>query len=131
MTKSVFQIAILKKFLKPSVGCDLPGRLRLCFRRQRALLEQALPYLHYVQEVLMMLDGVKKIEINPRIGTVLVLYDTERLSSKDILHWVDVIIDTGVRLAQEAEQLGITDERSLEAMMRKRLSHQLPQKKKG
>lgn len=127
----MFEAGLLKRCLKPKVGCDLPGRLRLCFPRYSMLPEKAVPYLHYVQDVLMMLEGMTRVEINPRIGTVLVLYDAHTLSSGDILHWVDVVIDTGVQLAKETERNGIRDEQKLEFLMRRRLNLRLPKGKKG
>ena len=41
----------LRHCLKPRVECDLPGRLRMRFRHSEQLPKEALPYLHYVQDV--------------------------------------------------------------------------------
>lgn len=65
----------LRHCLKPRVECDLPGRLRMRFRHSEQLSKEALPYLHYVQDVLTMLPGVTDVTVNARIGTALVLYD--------------------------------------------------------
>ena len=63
----------LRHCLKPRVECDLPGRLRMRFRHSEQLSKEALPYLHYVQDVLTMLPGVTDVTVNARIGTALVL----------------------------------------------------------
>ena len=67
----------LRHCLKPRVECDLPGRLRMRFRHSEQLSKEALPYLHYVQDVLTMLPGVTDVTVNARIGTALVLYDAQ------------------------------------------------------
>ena len=77
----------LRHCLKPRVECDLPGRLRMRFRHSEQLPKEALPYLHYVQDVLTMLPGVTDVTVNTRIGTVLVLYDAQTTSSRQILRW--------------------------------------------
>ena len=77
----------LRHCLKPRVECDLPGRLRMRFRHSEQLSKEALPYLHYVQDVLTMLPGVTDVTVNARIGTALVLYDAQTTSSRQILRW--------------------------------------------
>ena len=75
----------LRLCLKPGIECNLPGRLRLSFGKYRLLPKEAAPYLHYIRDVLRLLPGVSDAEINPRIGTVLIRYDTEITSSRAIL----------------------------------------------
>ncbi|MDO5300144.1 MAG: heavy metal-associated domain-containing protein [Clostridia bacterium] len=118
--------------LKPAVSCNLPGRLRMTFRSYKLLPKEALPYLHYIRDVLTMLPGVTDVQINPRIGTVLVLYDPETTASRQILRWVDIVVDTGLELAGEMDwQHMAADEADLERMVRSRLILRLPQAKEG
>ncbi len=91
----------LRHCLKPRVECDLPGRLRIRFRHSEQLPKEALPYLHYVQDVLTMLPGVTDVTVNARIGTALVLYDAQTTNSRPILRWVDIVVDTGLEIAKE------------------------------
>ena len=42
--------SFIRLCLKPSVECDLPGRLRLRFGRFEMLPSAALPYLHYIED---------------------------------------------------------------------------------
>lgn len=35
------------------------------------------------------------------IGTVLVLYDAQTIGSRQILRWVDIVVDTGLEIAKE------------------------------
>lgn len=118
--------------LKPAVSCNLPGRLRMTFRSYKLLPKEALPYLHYIRDVLTMLPGVTDVQINPRIGTVLVLYDPEMTAPRQILRWVDIVVDTGLELAGEMDwQHMAADEADLERMVRSRLILRLPQAKEG
>lgn len=45
------ETALIRHYLKPTVTSDLPGRLRLSFKGYQMLPKEALPYLHYVQDV--------------------------------------------------------------------------------
>lgn len=120
----------LRHCLKPRVECDLPGRLRMRFRHSEQLSKEALPYLHYVQDVLTMLPGVTDVTVNARIGTVLVLYDAQTTSSRRILRWVDIVVDTGLEIAKEIKPEEV-NEQKLEQIVRQRLILRLPQVKEG
>ena len=120
----------LRHCLKPRVECDLPGRLRIRFRHSEQLSKEALPYLHYVQDVLTMLPGVTDVTVNARIGTALVLYDAQTTSSRQILRWVDIVVDEGIRLSKENIWQGAS-EAELEEIVRKRLILRLPLQKEG
>lgn len=122
--------SFLRLCLHPRVECDLPGRLRVSFCKYRLLPKEALPYLHYIQDVLTLLPGVTGAEINPRIGTVLVLYDAALTSSRAILRWVDIVVDEGIRISKE-ELWQNAGEKELEEIVRKRLILRLPQQKEG
>lgn len=120
----------LRHCLKPRVECDLPGRLRMRFRHSEQLSKETLPYLHYVQDVLTMLPGVTDVTVNARIGTALVLYDALTTSSRQILRWVDIVVDTGLEIAKEIKPEEV-DEQKLEQIVRQRLILRLPQVKEG
>ena len=101
----------LRHCLKPRVECDLPGRLRMRFRHSEQLSKEALPYLHYVQDVLTMLPGVTNVTVNARIGTALVLYDAQTTSSRQILRWVDIVVDTGLEIAKEIKPEEVNEQK--------------------
>ena len=122
--------SFLRLCLHPKVECDLPGRLRISFSKYHLLPKEALPYLHYVQDVLTMLPGVTDVTVNARIGTALVLYDAQTTSSRQILRWVDIVVDTGLEIAKELKPEEI-DEQKLEQIVRQRLILRLPQVKEG
>ena len=120
----------LRHCLKPRVECVLPGRLRMRFRHSEQLPKEALSYLHYVQDVLKMLPGVTEVTVNARIGTVLVIYDAGTTNTRQILRWVDIVVDTGLEIAKEIKPEEV-DEESLERVVRQQLILRLPQGKEG
>lgn len=97
------ETALIRHYLKPAVTSDLPGRLRLSFKGYQMLPKEALPYLHYVQDVMTMLPGVRDAQVNPRIGTALVTYDASMTNREEILRWIATAVDTGLELAQEVD----------------------------
>ena len=119
--------AFIRRSLKPRVDCDIPGRLRLSFTRHALLPEAAKPYLHYVEDVLKLLPGVMEVRLNPRIGTILVLYTPGEAGSKQILRWVGIVVDTGLEIARELEGTEVVDEDTLAERVRRRLVLRLPQ----
>ena len=118
--------SFIRLCLKPSVECDLPGRLRLRFGRFELLPKAALPYLHYIEDRLCMLAGVREVRVNARIGTILILYDAQMTSSAAILHWVDAVVEEGLRMAREKDWSKAVDEAELVHLARRRLTMLLP-----
>ena len=106
---------------------DIPGRLRLSFARHALLPEAAKPYLHYVEDVLKLLPGVREVRLNPRIGTILVLYTPGEAGSRQILRWVGIVVDTGLEIARELNDTGPVDENVLAERVRRQLVLRLPQ----
>ena len=92
--------------------------------------KEALPYLHYIRDVLTLLSGVTDAQINPRIGTVLICYDANVTNARAILRWVDIVVDEGIRISKENIWQG-ADEETLREIVRKRLILRLPQQKEG
>lgn len=116
----------IRRCLKPRVDCDIPGRLRLSFARHALLPEAAKPYLHYVEDVLKLLPGVREVSLNPRIGTILVLYDPSEAGSRQILRWVGIVMDTGLEIARELDGAEPVDENTLAERVRRQLVLRLP-----
>ena len=119
--------SILKCNLKPRVESNLPGRLRLLFPRYTLLPDSTRPYLHYVEDVLKLLPGVRTVRINARIGTVLVIYDQTICTARQILRWVDIVVDTGIEIAHEMEDEKAKDEAEIASAVRQKLILRLPQ----
>ena len=119
---------ILRCSLKPRVESDLPGRLRMAFPRVPSIPDSAGPYLHYVEDVLKLLPGVHTVKLNTRIGTVLVLYDQAVCSVRQILRWVDIVVDTGLEIARETAEAERKSEAEIASAVRRRLVLRLPQR---
>ena len=115
----------LRRCLKPHVESSLPGRLRICFKKYALLPREALPYLHFIRDVLGLLPGVTGAQANPRIGTVLIHYDARATDERAILRWIDTVVDEGIRLANESFWQN-ADENELQEIVRKRLKLRLP-----
>ena len=122
---------ILRCSLKPRVESDLPGRLRMLFPRYSLLPDSAGPYLHYVEDVLKLLPGVHTVRVNARIGTVLALYDPAACTTRQILRWVNIVVDTGIEIAHEMADAETRDETEIASFVRDRLILRLPQCSEG
>lgn len=125
--------AMIRHWLKPDVTCNLPGRMRMTFRSYKRLPKEAQPYLHYIRDILTLLPGVSDVQINARIGTVLVLYEPKQTSSEQILDWVSTVVEAGLELYRETDwqQAASVSEEEWEKCIRARLVLRLPQVKEG
>ena len=47
-----------------------------------------------------MLPGVKDTVLNPRIGSMLVLYDADVTTPKEIQRWMNAVEDTGLEFVR-------------------------------
>ena len=78
-----------------------------------------------------MLPGVRDAQVNPRIGTALVMYDASMTNREEILRWIATAVDTGLELAQEVDWTkSDVGEEELATMARRRLALRLGQAKK-
>jgi hypothetical protein len=58
---------------------------------------------------------------------VLVLYDQTICTARQILRWVDIVVDTGIEIAHEMEGAEAKDEMDIASIVRQRLILRLPQ----
>ena len=117
---NVFLASLLRKALQPNVSADVPGHLRLQFPTYRLLPDAALPYLHYFDDAMCLLPGVLHAELNPTIGTALIRYDPSVTSRRQILGWMDVLIEEGIRCADD-KTLVLLSEKDMVPKLRERL----------
>lgn len=122
---NALQKRLIEGYLTPENDCDLPGRLRLGFRKYNLLPPEALPYLHYVKDALDMPGGVIDVQLNARIGTALILYDPRVTSSRQIMKWIGIVTDVGLELAGE-QNWQPCDEGRIAQLMRNRLKGYIP-----
>jgi hypothetical protein len=61
---------------------NVPGRLRV----RTTKLKYSIDYASVLCQELEQIEGVKKIEYNPKAGSLIIFYDVQILSSEDILY---------------------------------------------
>ena len=126
----MFEAQIIRWYLKPHIESDLPGRLRMSFAHFHKLPKEALPYLHYVQDVFGMIDGVTEVRVNPQIGTLLIIYDPAQVSSERLQRWLSTVVETGIEIARELETNVPVAEETVRNLAKKRLQSRLSEGQK-
>mgnify|MGYP006869166397 CR=1 FL=1 len=126
----MFEAQMIRWYLKPHIESDLPGRLRMSFAHFHKLPKEALPYLHYVQDVFDMIDGVSEVRVNPQIGTLLIVYESARVSSEGLRCWLNTVVETGVEIARELERSVPVEEETVRNLAKKRLQSRLSEGQK-
>ena len=119
------QEMLLRRFLKPQVVSDIPGRLRIKFSQYKRLPKEAYPYMHYAEEALEMLPGVTKATVNVYTGSILIEYDRKKTSATKVLRWIDIIVDTDVKVDMSYTGERIPSEQELYELGKKVLTNKL------
>jgi copper chaperone CopZ len=120
---------IIKQMLKTDIVSDLPGRLRLKLSHHKNIPGEAFDYVQHVIEAISMLDGVQSVKFNTAIGTALITYESEQLSSQKILGWIEDVTKTGLENTELIKKLGQTDPDYLKAHIEKLLREKLKEKR--
>ena len=76
--------------------------------------------------MLKLLPGVLEVRLNPRIGTILVLYTPREVGARQILRWVGIVVDTGLESARELDGAEPVAESTLAESVRRQLVLRLP-----
>jgi len=83
--------ALFNMFFKFDLVSDLPGRMRLKVAHHKKLPKETQEYQQYGTQVIKKLDGVNKVTFNFITGTVLIEYDKYKLTSEEIIDYLDLI----------------------------------------
>ena len=76
---------------KPRVLHSIPGRMRLQFPRLKRLGEQYLRWADVLCELLKTTEGIENVSSSHVSGTILLHYDLETLTEKEILSFISAI----------------------------------------
>ena len=126
----IVEEGLIRLCLTPKVISDLPGRLRISYPRYKLLPKEALPYLHYAQDAMKLLPGVIGVQLNLRIGTVLITYAAPA-DTDTIFEWYDTLIDTGFEYVNHMDWTQMIDEKELVRVLREHLEQKLRKRKDG
>ena len=98
---------IIKKFFKIVVASESIGRMRLRISNFRCIPTEVIaPYLPALYELLSQVEGVTQVQINDKIGSVLLKYNENQTTGAIILKQVDHFIETGFQVSDE---IGMTE----------------------
>lgn len=70
---------------------SIPGRIRLFIPALDQVPEKMKKYQAYISGILKLKDGINKIEYSYITSKILIEYDKEKLSVKDIVEWLNKI----------------------------------------
>lgn len=101
-----FKTYIIKQFAKVKVVHSIPGRLRLKVCKSVDIPEQFRGYDKFVVVGVKLLNGIKDINFNYLLGTIVLTYDVEQTYEEKILKWIDKIIEVVIKNLNLIEQYG-------------------------
>lgn len=102
---NLFQDIITRGLSRVKVVHRLPGRVRIHI----PILSHASPrwvnQLHLLEKILSVPRGVNQVDIEPRTGNILIVYDPSILNEQDILNGVKAILSWVMRYREEIAAL--------------------------
>ena len=82
----------------------VPGRVRFRHPILKTLSEEDLKMAH---DWITSIEGVFAFEVNPRVGSALILWDSEKLSEEEFLDQLENLITTAVGMMGEGKDLTV------------------------
>lgn len=123
---SGWKAGAVKSFFRVRVHSDIPGRLRLKIKNFHLIpaagVNTSLPY---ISKAFGLLPGVETARLNPKIGSLLVIYDPSVTGTQKILDWIDIMVETGVKYAPAIARSGVRDPARIERFFVDKLQKRL------
>lgn len=105
----MFKKMIISQLTKIKVSHSIPGRIRFKMNSLKMIPDEYRVYEKFLHQALQKLDGIEKVEVNTVTGSILVIYDINRVYEKKILKWVDKVKAIGIKNYDLIEKYGETN----------------------
>ncbi len=132
---NLFQDIIARGLARVKVVHRLPGRVRIHIPLLSHASQRWANQLHLLEKILSVPRGIKQVDIEPRTGNILIVYDPDMLNEEEILEGVRSILAWAMRYREEIAAILPEDAESLierlKASCREGAAAELLQKLKG
>lgn len=105
----MFKKMIISQLAKMKVYHSIPGRIRFKMNSLKMIPDEYRVYEKFLHQALQKLDGIEKVEVNTVTGSILVIYDINKVYEKKILKWVDKVKSIGIKNYDLIEKYGETN----------------------
>ena len=121
---------LLKNFFKVQMVSDVKGRMRLRIANYQYIpLPLVTPYLPLLHTLLVQMHGILNVQLNDKIGSILLQYDAKKTTSATILAQVDSFIETGFKVGDEIVIANLQEENLTPDELQQRYLAKLQQQK--
>ena len=104
----MFKKLIISQLAKIKVAHSIPGRIRFKVNSLKMIPDEYKIYDRFLNDALLKLKGVEKVEVNALTGSILVIYNTEIVYEAKVLKWVEKVKSVGVKNYDLIEKYGET-----------------------
>ena len=108
MLENLFKATYLM-FNQVKVIHSIPGRLRLSVPNLSNIPENLKKYEYKVTQLILSKKGIKSIEYSYKTNKILLYYDTNLISEKEILNWLNAIWKTVVNHSELYENKSLDE----------------------
>lgn len=105
----MFKKMILSQLAKIKVSHSIPGRIRFKVSSLKMVKEECKTYEKFLHQALMKLNGIESVEVNAITGSILVVYDVNKLYEAKVLKWVEIVKSVGIKNYDLIEKYGETN----------------------
>lgn len=82
---------LINTFFKFEVLSNIPGRMRIKVNHFKKIPKESFEYQIDAIRAIKKLQGIEEVSFNSTIGTILIEYNTEKLTSEEIISWLNFI----------------------------------------
>ena len=121
---------LLKKFFKVQLASDARGRMRLRIANYQYIPQPLItPYMPLLHTLLTQMHGMHHVQLNDKIGSILLQYDANKTTSANILAQIDAFIETGFTVSDELVIANLPEETLTPEKLQQRYLEKLHQQK--
>lgn len=116
---------LVKSFINLRVVSSVPGEIVIQSNAIAKIGEEFQGYDKQVESLALLLEGIQEVSVDYKANKIKIKYDTNKLTPKKILKWVEIIIDVAIDYLEVIQQYGETNLDYVIGILREELTKRL------
>ena len=94
----------IKNMIKLEVVSNTSGKLEIYISQIKKIEDMYKVYEIYANKAMMLLDGVKSVDVSYDRGLLIINYDETKLNPRQVYGWLQTMVDVGIEYYDEIKQ---------------------------
>lgn len=100
---------LVKSFINLRVVSNVPGEIVIQSNAIAKIGEEFQGYDKQAKSLAFLLEGIEEVDVDYKTNKVKIKYDTNKLTPKKVLRWVEIMIDVAIDYLEVIQQYGETN----------------------